>query len=161
MKKTILFATSLLLLINSACTKTDDTVKSPDKNSWFLNTKTLTATNVKAIPKYVSGIDTIGLVSAISGNSGIISFQFKKFPTQDGIYTLRTVADELGEVSVLATDSTSQKYYVSTDQDANSKDQTINVTVNGSQISIVFNDIWLRNTTNIFEWAKTSANINN
>lgn len=162
MKKSILFAMPLLLLIN-ACTKTDDdTVKSPDKNSWFLNTKTLTATIVKAVPKYaVAPNDTVGFVGAQSGSAGIITFQFKKLPTEDGVYTLRSVADELGEVSVLATDSVSQKYYISTDQDANSKDQTINVTVNGSQIGIIFNNIWLRNNANVYEWAKTSANISN
>jgi hypothetical protein len=155
MKNVHLFLVAAIVFVAVSCSKTYTVpVYTPDSNMWLVNTDTF------GPAKFTYDDNTNVLYGGVKGK-GAVYVYFRSKPTQDGSYVLRANADELGEVTILVTDSVKKIAWLSTDDDglALKKEQFADVKVNGKSIAISFNEFWLKETMNVNK-AKISLNIN-
>ncbi|MES2479619.1 MAG: hypothetical protein V4561_11055 [Bacteroidota bacterium] len=154
MKKLHLLIFAALTFIVISCTKEyPEPVYTPEKNTWLVNTDTFGPSNFKYY-------DTANLMYGGIKGVGSVTIKFREKPKTDGEYVFREKADEVNELSILIIDSVSKLYWQSTDNDglALKAEQFANVTVNGSNIGVAFNNKWLKRTDNV-DKAKVSINI--
>lgn len=155
MKKIHLFLFAALFLVIAACNKdNDEPVYTPAKNTWLVNNDTIG-------PASFTYYDTANVMyGGIKGKASVtVSFRFK--PKVDGKYVFRDKADEIDEIAVLVIDSVRKIYWMSTNDDGlpMKKEQFANVTVNGNNIGVAFNNLFLKRIDNP-DKASVSININ-
>lgn len=148
----LLFA-ALTFVIISCSKEYPEPVYTPEKNTWLVNTDTFGPTNFVYY-------DTANLMYGGIKGVGSVTIRFREKPKTDGEYVFRVKADEVNELSIMVIDSVSKLYWLSTDDDglALKEEQFANVTVNGSNIGVAFNNKWLKRTDNV-DKAKVSINI--
>jgi hypothetical protein len=154
MKKFQLLFVLAISIIAFSCTKEYPVpVYTPESNTWIVNTDTFGPTSFKYY-------DTAGLMyGGIKGKASVtVKFRFK--PKTDGKYVFREKSDEYDEVSILIIDSVNKIFWQTMDNDGLplKKEQFANITVNGSNVGVAFNDLFLKRLDNV-DQAKVSLNI--
>jgi hypothetical protein len=154
MKNIHILLCALLVLVIASCSKTyTEPVYTPDANKWLINTDTFGPASFKYY-------DTANVIYGGIKGVGSIKIFFSTKPKMDGQYVLRAKADEVDEICILVTDSVKNLAWLSTDDDGLplKKEQFASVKVNGSNVGVAFNELWLKETLNVNK-AKISINI--
>jgi hypothetical protein len=154
MKKIHFLLFVALSFIIASCSKEyPEPIFTPEKNTWLVNTDTIGPANFIYY-------DTANLLYGGIKGKASVSIRFREKPKSDGEYVFREIADEFGEISILVQDSVNKLSWQSTNDDglALKKEQFANVTVNGRNIGVAFNNKWLKRT-DIVDKAKVSINI--